>query len=166
MKVLKDNYKGNRVKHIEEYVKPYPRKLICENCQSELEYEESDMRMGAFGCMYLDCPLCGCDNMLEDNENSIILTVDNIEFPVHYFHTSKETCAVDCCNNEEIKKYIRTAIDYFREHKYDEEPPYDWMTMTGNLYINVHRYSGDEEYAITISNDYYHMSIPFEEEDY
>lgn len=166
MKVLKDNYKGNRVKHIEEYVKPYPRKLICENCESELEYEESDMRMGVYGCMFLDCPLCRYDNMLEDNEKNIKLTVDNIEFPVHYHHTSVETGAKDCCNNEKIRSCLREAIDYFRRHKHDEEEPYNWWTQRGNLYINVHRYSEDEEYSVIISNDFYSMEISFEAEDY
>ena len=38
--------------------------------------------------------------------------------------------------------------------------------LTGNLYINVHRYSGDEMYEVTVSNDFYHTDIPFESEDY
>ena len=43
IKVLKDNSK-NIVKE-EKYIKPYPRKLVCEGCQSELEYDESDLAM-------------------------------------------------------------------------------------------------------------------------
>ena len=141
---------------------PYPRKLVCENCESELEYDESDLRMGTYGCVYVDCPICGCDNMLDENEHSITLTVDNIEFPVHFHHTSLATGAKEACTNEEVKKCIRQAIDYFRENK--EE--YDYYTSYGNLYINVHRYSGDEEYDVLVTNDFYETFIPFESEDY
>lgn len=159
IKVLKNNF--NNVE-IENDVKPYPRKLICENCKSELEYEESDLRMGEYGCMYIDCPVCKDSNMLEDNEHSIRLTVDNIKFPIHFRHTSEATGAKNVCTNEEIKKCIRQAVDYFREH----EDKHEYYTSYGNLYINVHRYDGDEEYEVLVSNDFYETFIPFEPEDY
>ena len=162
MKILKDNYiKTNNEKNI-KMVKPYPRMHICEQCRSELEYEESDLRMGALGCVYLDCPCCGYDNMLEENENTITLTVDNIEFPTHFWHTSKECGAVDCCNNEIVKKEIIRGIDFLRKNKNE----FSWMTEYGNLYIYITRYDGDENYAITVSNNYYSTYIPFESEDY
>lgn len=119
--------------------------------------------MGEYGCIYLDCPVCGQDNMLGDNENCITLTIDNIEFPIHFHHISKEMGAKDIFTNEEIKPYIRKAICYFRKNK--EE--YDWGGwITGNLYIHVHRFSGDESYTIYVSNEFYEVEIPFEEEDY
>ena len=102
IKVLKDNSKNIEVKE-EKYIEPYPRKLICDGCQSELEYDESDLVMGEYGCMYVDCPICGEHNMLVDNEKSITLTVDNIEFPVHFHHVSVETGAKERCNTEEIR---------------------------------------------------------------
>ena len=167
MKVLKDNHNKGYEQYFEEIqraiIQPYPRKLVCENCGSELEYEESDLRMGEYGCMHIDCPLCQYNNMLVDNENNIELTVDNIEFPIHFHHVSENTCAVNCCNNGRVKEYLHKAIDYFRKNK-DE---YDWGGhITGNLYIQVHRYSGDKMYEVTISNDFYSMEIPFEEKDY
>ena len=163
MKVLKNNYNITETTTPTMQYEPYPRKLNCENCGSELEYEKSDLRMGEYGCMYIDCPLCGCDNMLEDNEESITLTVDNIEFPIHFHHVSKETGAVDCCNTEMVREYIGKAVDYFRTNK--EECNWGgWVT--GNFYIHVRRYSGDENYEVTISNDFYHMDIPFDKKDY
>lgn len=164
MRVLKNNYNYVDIEEVsKKIVKPYPREIICENCNSSLEYDEEDLRMGEYGAMWLDCPLCGCENMLEDNENSITLTKDNIEFPVHFHHVCEKNGAVNCCNNVHIKKYIDEAIDYFRTHK-DE---YDYGGhITGNLYLNVHRWSGDEFYEVNIANDFYSMDIPFEEEDY
>ena len=162
MKVLKNNHDETATIAADTTNKPYPRELVCENCQSELEYEESDLRMGEYGCMHLKCPLCGYDNMIDDNENNVTLTVDNIEFPLHFHHISTET-AVDICDNEHVKKYLYKAIDYFRKNK--EE--YDWGSwITGNLYIHVHKYSGDEQYDVVVSNNFYNMHIPFEPEDY
>lgn len=161
MKILKDNYNETKPIIIKT-LEPYPRNLICENCRSELEYHKDDLRMGAMGCMYIDCPCCGYDNLLDDNEYNIDLTANNIEFPTHFWHFSKETGAVDSCSTEEIRADIRRAIEYFRINKSD----FDWMTSHGNLYLHVHRYEGDEVYDIHLSNDFYQMEIPFEEEDY
>lgn len=161
IKVLKDNFNKAKIEK-EKYIEPYPRKLICEDCQSELEYDEIDLRMGEYGCVFIDCPICGRDNMLEDNEHSITLTVDNIEFPVHFHHVSTETGAKDICNTGEIKAYLRKAITYFRENK-DE---FAWYTRCGNLFVSVYRWSGDEMYEVVISKSFYIMEIPFEEEDY
>lgn len=153
MKVLKDNY------NTEAIVEPV-RKLVCEHCGSELEYEAPDIRIGAFGCAYVDCPCCGKGNDID--EDGITLTVNNVEFPTHFWHTSKETGAVDYCNNKEVKKAIYKAIDYFRNNKDD----YHWFTACGNLYVDVCKYEGDESYEVVVSNDYYETSIPFESEDY
>lgn len=159
MKVLENNY--NTEKEIEM---PYPRELICENCGSKLQYEESDLHMGEYGCMHITCPLCDCDNMLDDNENNIMLTVNNIEFPIHFNHTSKESGAKDTCNADNVKKEIQRAINYFRTNKNENE--YSFSTSYGNLYINVMKFDEDEEYHITVSNNFYEMDINFEKEDY
>ena len=162
MKILKDNYTQSNIDEIVENTKPYPRKIVCEHCGSELQYEESDLRIGFLGCAYLDCPLCGGDNMLEENENTIALTKNNIEFPIHFHHTSKETGAVNCCNNESVKKAIERAIEYFRKNKNE----FYWFTASGNLYVGVCRYDGDESYEVVVTNNYYETYIPFEREDY
>ena len=163
MKVLKNNY--NNTSHTEAkktIVRPYPREWICEDCDSELSYEENDLTMGALGCVYLRCPCCGYENVIEDNENVIDLTKDNVEFPTHFFHTSKEMGAKECCNNTNVKECIQRAIEYFRRNK--EE--YQWYTQTGDMYLNVNRYDGDESYEVIVSNNYYNTYIPFENEDY
>lgn len=161
MKVLKDNY--SNVKHIIDEIKnDYPRKLVCEKCESELEYEESDIKNGVYGCAFVACPCCGYDNFLDDEEHELVLTMDNVEFPTHFDHTNTE-CAVDVFNNEKIKEYICKAIKWFRQNK-DE---YYWGGhITGNLYISVIRLDGDEQYEVSVSNDFYSTNIPFEENDY
>lgn len=157
MKILKDNYND---KANEEIINPYPKTCVCWGCESELEYEESDMRMGYLGLYYLDCPLCGYENILDDD--CVELTKDNVEFPTHFYNFSVKNGAVDTCNNENVKKYISKAIEFLRKNK--EE--YVWSTNTGNLYVQVHRYDDDEVYEVIVSNDWYETEIPFETKDY
>lgn len=159
MKVLVDNY--NKESHIDN-ANAYPRKIVCDNCGSELEYNKEDIRIGVLGCAFLDCPLCNRGIMIEENENSIDLTVDNVEFPTHFFYTSKDDGAVDCCNNDEVKKCIKQAIDFFRENK--EE--FYWYTEYGNLHIDVTRWDGEKSYCVHVTNNYYTTYIPFESIDY
>lgn len=158
MKVLKNNYENE--KYVEQV--SYPREMVCEHCGSELEYEESDIKIGAFGCAYVTCPLCNHQTFVDDTEKELTLTKDNVEFPTHFWHTSKETGAVDYCNNEEVKRCIHKAIDYFRKNKNE----FYWFAATGNLNIDVTKYSGGESYEVIVTKDYYETSIPFEEEDY
>ena len=163
MRVLKDNYNNNNIpnpRHIE--YEPYPRKMTCECCGSELEYEESDLYMGTYGCMHIDCPCCGADNMLDPHEKNITLTKDNIRFPLHFHHVCVENGAVDCCE-EYFPEYINKAIDYFRQNK---DEIFYGSHITGNFYIGVRRWDGDGVYDVTVSKDFYTMDIPFEKEDY
>ena len=161
MKVLKNNY--NEAKTIgTPIVEPYPRTVICDECESELEYDKSDIHMGYCGCYHITCPLCGYEIMLYDNEENIKLTVDNIEFPTHFYHTSVENGAIDCFNDKEIKADIKKAIKHFRENK-DE---FCYETGTGNLTMHIYKYDGDNEYHIVVAGDYYSAEIPFESIDY
>ncbi len=163
MKVLKNNYKPEETNPINvKKVESYPRELTCESCFSEIEYEESDVRVGALGMAYLNCPCCGNENILENNEKTIKVTKDNLKFPNHFFHTSEETGAVNTFNEEYIKENIKKAITFFRENK-DE---FAWHTGTGNTSIFVYRYDGDETYYIVATNNYYDTYIDFENEDY
>ena len=56
MKVLKNNYVGVTISTEDIKPYPFPRKLTCENCHSELEYEKSDIGFEAYGCGYIECP--------------------------------------------------------------------------------------------------------------
>ena len=154
MKVLKDNYKTT-------YTNETNNKMVCEHCTSELEYDESDIEIGDYGCAVVTCPLCKYKNFLDDGKHDLNLTMHNVEFPNHFHHTSTEN-AVDCMDNEHIKDCIRKGIDYFRNNNNENY----WFTACGNTYINVTRWEGDESYDVVVTCDYYNTHIPFEDEDY
>lgn len=166
MKILKNNLDKSKEATKEQHIIPFPRKLICEECHSELEYDKSDLRIGINGYTFVDCPICGRDNILDDDEYSITLTADNIEFPAHFYHVSTkkigETKTNDRCNTDVIREEVRNAIKYFRKNKNENA----WYSWCGNLLVIVYRWSGDEQYEVFVSKDFYNVDIPFESDDY
>ena len=161
MKVLKNNFNTETNISKPNIVPRYPRKYICENCESELEYNKEDIYIGVYGASHIKCPLCEYENMIDD-ENTITLTKNNIEFPTHFNYSSEETGAKKCCDNENVKKEINRAIEYFRQNK-DE---WHWYTCYGNLHISVDRLKGDENYDVFVTDRHWETYIPFEQEDY
>ena len=159
IKVLKDNSKNIEVK--EENIKTFPLKIKCSECDSELEITEKDTHIGWLGAKYITCPCCREESMVDELEG-ITLTKDNLEFPVHFNRTAKGLRNVVDVDSDEIIKEIKNAITYFRENK-DE---FYWYTRYGDLFLIVFRYSGDEEYFIMATKDFYETHIPFEKEDY
>ena len=160
MKVLKNNHIST-TRNNATIQNAYPRKAECEWCGSELEYDESDIRIGYLGLVFIDCPCCGSESIIDGDEHELRLSVSNIEFPTHFHLTSKETGAKEC-KDEYVKKCINMAVKFFRENK---EEKY-WFTQSGDSRIAVIRYSGDEVYEICVSNRFYTSEIPFEHEDY
>ena len=159
IKVLKDN--SNNIEVKEENIEMFQLKLKCSECDSELEITEEDTYIGWMGARFISCPCCGEDTMV-DELDGITLTKDNLEFPVHFIRTAKGLRHVVEVNPDEIIKEIQRAITYFREHKNE----YYWYTSHGDLLLIVFRYSGDKEYFVMATKDFYETYIPFEDTDY
>lgn len=139
----------------------YQKTHICYTCNSEFAYTEDDLHIGEFGNVYATCPVCNTQEWI-DEEPPEILTKDNIRFPTHFGHVSKENGAVDYCTPDTIQKYIKRATEFFRDNK-DECLYY---IRSGNLCVCVVRIPDDEAYDVIVTNNYYVTNIPFEKEDY
>ena len=157
MKVLKNNCNEKKV----ELAAPKQLIIECDKCGSELEITKEDTHIGWLGAVYVTCPCCGEDTMIDEMEG-ITLTKDNISFPIHFIRTNKNVRNIVEVSSEKIIKEIKKGIEYFRVHK-DE---FNWYTSYGDLFINIYRYDGDENYFILVTQDFYETYIPFEKEDY
>lgn len=157
MKILKNNYKPC----VQKEKSNYPKKCICENCESELEYEKSDVTVGEYGCAFVKCPVCGVKTFVDSDEDTLELTPDNVEFPLHFNHICTPK-SKDLFTNENIKHYIKEYINYLRNS--GDYHCGGWIT--GNLFLSVTKFDGDEQYVIYTSNDFYETMIPFSREDY
>ena len=158
LKVLKNNAKVE-----DKILKTIPETIItyCDRCGSELEITEEDAHIGWLGAKFITCPCCGEESMVDEIEG-ITLTKDNLSFPEHFLKTNKNMRNVKEVSNYQITDEIKKAITYFRLHK--EE--WCWYTSYGDLFVIVWRMSGDEDYSVLVTKDFYETNIPFEEEDY
>lgn len=153
IKVIKNNFEK------EEY-KTKTVTTFCNECDSELEVSEEDTYIGWLGARFAMCPCCGSETIV-DEMDGITLTKDNLEYPKHFIHESKYHGCKEMSTNF-ILGEIKRAIEYFRDNK-DE---YAVEFGAGDSSIHVHRYSGDEEYHVVVTRDWYETDIPFESEDY
>lgn len=151
MKVIKDNV------NIES---DFPRKIECENCGSELEIEESDIKIGYMGSCYVKCPVCRKDSYIYDLDG-ITVNKDNIKFPDHFYHFGDSDSAKKL-ENSEIEEYIRKGIEWHRKNPNN----FVWDFGTGDSDIAVYNYPGDEDYRVVVARGYYDCEISYEAEDY
>ena len=120
----------------------------------------NDTYIGWLGARFTTCPCCGKETTVDEFEG-ITLTKDNLKYPQYFAHESKYHGCKEV-GAEVILREIRRAIKYFRENK-DE---FAIELGFGDFHICVFRYSGDEEYSVVVTRDWYETNIPFEEEDY
>lgn len=162
IKVLQNNF-NKEVKDTEEVKKKikYPIKTSCDQCDSKLEVSEEDIHIGWLGAGFVTCPCCGEESMVDEVEG-ITLTIDNIEFPVHFLHTKFGERHCKDISNEEIENDIRKGIEHFRRNK----DVWYWYTMYGDMAMFIHRLEGDKGYSVYVTKDYYETDIPFENADY
>ena len=140
--------------------------IECKFCKDKFTFDPSDSYTGGLGCAYIKCPSCGKELMLGDygiDRYDKEITVDNLVFPNDFYHTNKNTGAVEI-KPDEIKKDIRRMIKSLRETT-DRD---DWFryTSSGDTTIAVLKFDGDEEYLVFVAKDAYTTNIPFEECDY
>lgn len=135
----------------------FPLRVCCEHCKSELEIDESDVWVGPFGAMWYTCGVCG-EKCMADEIPGITLTPDNIEFPTHFYHFGEKAVEL---TPDEIKKYIKIAINYFRNNPEN----FCYYTGSGDTMVVVLNYSGDKEYHVSVAKGYYDIEIPYTDED-
>lgn len=149
MKIIKNNITNEK-----ETNSNFPIKAMCEHCGSEIELEERDVEVGVLGLYEFVCPCCSKTSCVDDG---IELTSENLEFPKHYYNFSYGKNV----SNEKINQYVKECIDVLRNS--DEEDFY--YIRTGNVYVGVRRFDGDEEFCITVAKGYYEVDIPYTEQD-
>jgi hypothetical protein len=162
IKIIENNYKKENPKQNNENIdENLPIQITCEHCNSKLEITKDNTHIGWLGARFITCPCCRQEAMIEELDG-ITLTIDNLEFPVHFLRTNKDERNVKEVDTEEIIKDIKRGIEYFRNNK-DE---YYWFATYGDLFLIIFRYGGDEEYYIMVTKDFYEIELPFEKADY
>lgn len=166
MKVIQNNYQNQNKTYAQSNVKQPKRiekvTVECSNCGSVLEVSREDAHTGWLGLQFVTCPCCNYEMSIEEfDDDAIDICTSNVEYPTHFMVYSKDFKTKEV-SDREINKWIQDGIEYFRNHK-DE---YYWYTGSGNTWVHIYRYDGDEEYCVIVSKDYEEGNIQFEKEDY
>lgn len=154
MIVLKDKY--NHVTQKQDEFKPKTYKITCEHCDSELEVEDDDIQVGAYGMGCVVCPCCGEETYADELADYFPLTKDNVEFPTHYC-SFNDGVHID---DDTINKLVKECIE-----KFDPNDENDWCRFTGsgNAMVFVFKLDEDEEYDVYVCKNYYETFVPFNE---
>lgn len=134
-------------------------KITCENCESELEITEDDIESyGFLGISYVTCPICGKSTATDIEELDKKITLDNMVFPDNFYSFGNGVPL----SPEDINRYIKNGVKYFRENP----SSFAYITGSGDTFVAVCNYSGDEQYTVVVAKGYYEGEIPYDSEDY
>lgn len=141
MKVL-DERTENRVK--------------CYGCGANLLFDKLDVKTGAYGAAYVDCPVCGYEVLIDDEKFDKELNSTNIEFPKDFAHTYSKNCTVNV-SKYDIESEVKKMLSILKQTPDNSDGQY-LLYMYGDVLIMV--FKGSDEYSVVVANDYYDTAIP------
>ena len=134
MKVIKKN---------EVETSEYPKRIVCDHCGAELEYDKDDEFIGLWGMKCITCPECNEDCFVSDHR------VEPPNWKTTFDHTNSDSAvAID---DEEIQEYIDKC---YAKLTSDEWKPGDHCLMgSGDTMIFGVKY--EDEIRVFVTRDYY-----------
>lgn len=133
MKVIKKN---------EVETSEYPKRIVCDHCDAELEYDKDDEFIGLWGMKCITCPECNEDCFISDHR------VEPPNWKVTFDHINSATAKE--LKNEDIQEYIDNCYKYLM----NEAKPGDfYMTGSGDTMVFGFRY--EDTVDLYVTRDYY-----------
>ena len=136
---------------VKEAQSMWPKHVFCDECQAELEIEESDVFVGEFGCYLFKCPCCGREVAIDGIERDTPPT-----FRKTFWHTSVNgNINAKHISDDEIQKMIDTCVANLISD--DVEPGEFSMQGTGDTAVYAFKYEDCIE--ILVTQDYWEDAI-------
>lgn len=130
--------------------KEEPKRCICEECESELEYTKDDTHIGWLGVEYVTCPVCGEETMVgEERERPPM-------WPATFHHVSSANA--DEMPVDTITGMVDAVVNTLTDS--DELPDFA-ARACGNAMVWGWKYSDGID--IYVTQDYWTDTIPPEE---
>jgi len=127
-------------------------KLVDCDCGAELEYLPTDMYVGAYGAMYVRCPECDAEVLLNDEEQ-FLLTPENVSWPQHFSMPDSDDLDVD---DKTIQNWVSTCLKHLESDLYGYG---SYVSMgSGNTRVWAEKF--EDEYAIYVTKSYAATSVP------
>ena len=134
----------------------WPKRVFCDECQAELEVEESDVFVGEFGCYLFKCPCCGRKVAIDGIERDTPPT-----FKQTFWHTyvdkSNDTKHIE---DDEVQRMINHCVSNLISD--DVEAGEFSMQGTGDTVVYAFKY--EDCIDILVTQDYYEDTLS--KEDY
>ena len=129
----------------------WPKRVMCDNCEAELEIEESDVFVGEFGCHLFECPCCGRKVAIDGIERDTPPT-----FKQTFWHTyadkSNDTKHIE---DDEVQKMINSCVSDLIS---DEVQAGEFsMRACGDTDVYAFKYKDCIE--ILVTQDYYEDTL-------
>ena len=132
----------------------WPKRVMCENCQAELEIEADDVFVGEFGCHLFKCPCCEYNTPIDGIERDTPPT-----FTQTFWHTSAGNGAV-YLSDEKVQEMINECVR--RLVSEDVEPGEYTMQATCNTAVYAFKF--EDCIDILVTQDYWEDNVS--KEDY
>lgn len=123
----------------------------CENCGVRLLFEEKDVKTGAFGASYIECPNCGQIIYLDDEKYDKHITTENILFPQDFWHSDNAIKV----SEDEINRIIGEVVNSLKSGSAFSHRGYGDTTVIGLNPMN----SSDSCFEIIVSKNPYECTI-------
>lgn len=134
MKVIKKN---------EVETSEYPKRIVCDHCGAELEYDKDDEFVGLWGMKCITCPECNEDCFVSDHR------VEPPNWKTTFDHTNSDSAvAID---DEEIQEYIDKCYARLTSDEWKSGDHY--LTGSGDTMIFGVKY--EDEIRVFVTRDYY-----------
>ena len=141
---------------VKEAQSMWPKRVLCDECQAELEIEESDVFVGEFGCHLFKCPCCGREVAIDGIERDMKPT-----FKQTFWHThvgkSNNTVHIE---DDEVQRMIDKCVSNLISD--DVEAGEFSKQGTGDTVVYAFKY--EDCIDILVTQDYYEDTLS--KEDY
>ena len=129
----------------------WPKRVFCDECQAELEIEESDVFVGEFGCYLFKCPCCGHKVAIDDIERD---TPPKFKQTFLHTHVDKSN-GTKHIEDDEIQQMINHCVSNLVSD--DVEAGEYTMEAMGDTAVYAFKYEDCIE--IVVTQDYYNDTL-------
>ena len=131
----------------------YPKRVFCDECDAELEIEESDVFVGEFGCHLFECPCCGRKVAIDGIGRDTPPTFRKTFF--HYSVTKEGTVPFKHIPDNEVQEMIDKCVH--RLISEDVEVGEYTMEAIGDTAVYAFKY--EDCMDIIVTQDYYNDTL-------
>ena len=129
----------------------WPKRVFCDECDAELEIEESDVFVGEFGCHLFKCPCCGREVAIDGIERDTPPT-----FKQTFWHTyvdkSNDTKHIE---DDEVQKMINSCVSDL----ISDEVQAGEFSMRACGDTDVYAFKYEDCIEILVTQDYYEDTL-------